>query len=71
VDNDCVEVDELILEIANYKNDYADMGAEKLQGSARPAGKLINIYKTAFTMPGYPTVHASSCDGLSKRTSVD
>jgi hypothetical protein len=30
VNNDCVEVDELIFEIADYKNDYADMAAEKL-----------------------------------------
>ena len=28
--NDRVEVGELILELANYKNDYADMAAEKL-----------------------------------------
>ena len=28
--NDCVEVDELILELADYKNDYADVAAEKL-----------------------------------------
>ena len=26
----CVEVEELILELADYKNDYADMAAEKL-----------------------------------------
>jgi flagellar biosynthesis chaperone FliJ len=30
VNNDCVEVDELILELADYKNDYADMAVEKL-----------------------------------------
>jgi len=30
VNDDCLEVDELILEIADYKNDYADMAAEKL-----------------------------------------
>jgi hypothetical protein len=30
MNNDWVEVDELILEIADYKNDYADMAAEKL-----------------------------------------
>jgi hypothetical protein len=30
VNRDCVEVDALILEIADYKNDYADMAAEKL-----------------------------------------
>ena len=28
--NDCAEVDELLLELADYKNDYADMAAEKL-----------------------------------------
>ena len=30
VNNECVEVDELILELVDYKNDYADMAAEKL-----------------------------------------
>jgi hypothetical protein len=30
VNNDCVEVDELILQIADYKNDLADVAAEKL-----------------------------------------
>ncbi|MFZ1020489.1 MAG: hypothetical protein WCE82_02780 [Halobacteriota archaeon] len=30
MNNDWTEVDELILEIADYKNDYADMAAEKL-----------------------------------------
>ncbi len=30
MNNDCVEVDELILELANYKNDLADVAAEKL-----------------------------------------
>jgi hypothetical protein len=30
MNNDRAEVDELILEIANYKNDFADMAAEKL-----------------------------------------
>jgi flagellar biosynthesis chaperone FliJ len=30
MNNNCAEVDELILEIADYKNDYADMAAEKL-----------------------------------------
>jgi len=29
VNNDCLEVDKLILEIADYKNDYADMAAER------------------------------------------
>ena len=30
MNNDRVEVDELILKLADYKNDYADMAAEKL-----------------------------------------
>jgi hypothetical protein len=30
MNNDCLEVDELILEIADYKNDLADAAAEKL-----------------------------------------
>jgi hypothetical protein len=30
MNNDRVEVDELIIEIADYKNDYADVAAEKL-----------------------------------------
>jgi hypothetical protein len=28
--NDCAEVDELALDLADYKNDYADMAAAKL-----------------------------------------
>jgi len=27
---DCIEVDELLRQLADYKNDYADMAAEKL-----------------------------------------
>ena len=30
MNNDCVEVDELTLEVADYKNDYSDVAAEKL-----------------------------------------
>jgi hypothetical protein len=30
VNDDCAEVDKLLLEIADYKNDYADVAAEKL-----------------------------------------
>jgi hypothetical protein len=29
VNNECAEVDELILELADYKNDLTDMAAEK------------------------------------------
>jgi flagellar biosynthesis chaperone FliJ len=30
MNSNCVEVDELILQLADYKNDYADVAAEKL-----------------------------------------
>ena len=30
MNNDSADVDELILELADYKNDYVDMAAEKL-----------------------------------------
>jgi hypothetical protein len=30
MNNDCLEVDALILEIADYTNDYSEMAAEKL-----------------------------------------
>jgi hypothetical protein len=66
MNNDCLEVDELILEIADYKNDLADAAAEKLFRKARPVGGLSNTCGTACTTPGYPTAHVSSCDELSK-----
>jgi len=30
MNSDCVEVDDLVVQLADYKNDYADMAAEKL-----------------------------------------
>jgi hypothetical protein len=30
MNNDCAEVDELILELTDYKSDYVDVAAEKL-----------------------------------------
>jgi len=30
VNNDCLEVDELIIELSDYKNDLADVAAERL-----------------------------------------
>jgi hypothetical protein len=30
MNNDSAEIDELLLQMADYKNDYADMAAEKL-----------------------------------------
>jgi len=30
MNSDCLEVDELVLQLADYKNDYTDVAAEKL-----------------------------------------
>jgi hypothetical protein len=66
VNNDCVEVDALILEIADYTNDYSDMAPKNFLGSARPVGKLTNTFGTACMKAGYPTEHDSNYDKLSK-----
>jgi hypothetical protein len=39
VNNNCVEVYELILEIADYKNALADMAAEKLFRKCSTSGE--------------------------------
>ena len=53
MNNDQAEVDELIIEIAHYKNDLAIWLPKNFCGSARPAGKRINTCKTACTMDGF------------------
>ena len=47
MNNDCVEVDELILEIADYKNDYADMAAEKLLRKCSTSWEAYQYPQTA------------------------
>ncbi|MGA2884900.1 MAG: hypothetical protein ABSE80_07095 [Halobacteriota archaeon] len=71
MNNDCLEVDELILEIADYKNDYVDMAAEKLLRKSSTSWEAYNTCETARTMAGHPTVHVSSCDGSSKKYRCD
>jgi hypothetical protein len=66
MNNDRAEVDEFILEIADYKNDYVDMAAEKLLRKCSTSWEAYNTCETARTMAGYPTAHVSSCDELSK-----
>jgi len=55
INNDCVEVDERILEIADYKNDYADVAAEKLIGGARLVGNEIEV-NGEIVIPKYPLI---------------
>jgi hypothetical protein len=57
--NDCVEVDELLLELADYKNDYADVAAERLLRKCSNSWELTSTYKTACTMHGSQTAHGS------------
>ena len=47
MNNDCLEVDELILEIADYKNDYVDMAAEKLLRKCSTSWEAYNTRETA------------------------
>lgn|GEM_PF-4055834 len=42
VHSDCIEVDELIFEIADYKSDYVDLAAEKLLRKCTTSGKPTN-----------------------------
>jgi hypothetical protein len=46
MNNDFIGVDELILEIADYKNDYADVAAEKL------LRKCSTPFRKSFTVLG-------------------
>ena len=47
MNNDCLEVDELILEIADYTNDYVDMAAEKLWRKCSTSWEAYNTRETA------------------------
>jgi hypothetical protein len=60
VNADCINVDELVLEIADHTNDYADMPAEKLFRKCSTSWEAYQYYKPACIMPGYgyPTAHA-------------
>jgi hypothetical protein len=66
MNNNCVEVDQLILEIADYKNDCADMAAEKLLRKCSTSWEAYQTCGTVCMTRGYPTAHASSCDGFSR-----
>jgi len=62
VNNEHAEVDELILELVDYKNDYADMAAEKLlRKCSQLESVLVTSYRTAYTMCGFLTAR-SNCD---------
>jgi hypothetical protein len=65
MNNDCVEVDELILESQTTRAIMPIRPPKKFLGSARPAARLTNTCETACMMAGYLTAHVSSYDVLS------
>jgi hypothetical protein len=66
VNNDCVEVDELILEIADYKNDFADMAAEKLFRKCSTSWGAYQYLRDRVHDGWLPNDAVSSCAGLSR-----
>jgi hypothetical protein len=48
VNNDCVKVDKLILEIADYKNNLADMAAEKLSRKRSTSWEAYQYLRDRF-----------------------
>jgi len=71
MNKDRAEVDELILELADYKNDYADMAAEKLLRKCSTSWEAYPYLQDAYTMPSYPAVHVSNCPNHQKNTSAN
>ena len=56
---DCLEVDELLRPLADYKNDTTGMAAKNFYGSAQPVGPLTATRKTVLTTPSCPIVPAA------------
>ncbi|MGZ4862319.1 MAG: hypothetical protein ACXV2E_06010 [Halobacteriota archaeon] len=54
MNNDCVEVDTLLLEIADYKNDCADMAAEKLLRKCTTSWEAYTYLKDCVHDPWLP-----------------
>src|SRR5665647_1887254 len=63
--DDCLQVDELLLQLADYKNDYADVAAEKLLKKCSTSWEADRSCKTACTILGSPIAPGSRCGGLS------
>ena len=67
MNNDRVEVDELIRQIADYKNDLRRYGCRKtFEEVLDQLGGVPDICGTACTKPGYLTAPVSNYDKLSK-----
>jgi hypothetical protein len=64
VNNECLEVDELILELADYKNDYADMAAEKLLRTCSRNWKAYQYLQDRVHDAWLPDSAGNNCDRL-------
>jgi hypothetical protein len=70
VNNDCLEVDELILEIADYKNDYADMAAEKLMRKCSSSWQAYQYLRDRVHDPSIPDSARQQVRRIIKRIQV-
>ena len=62
VNNEHAEVDELILELVDYKNDYADMAAEKLLRTCSCSWKACQYLQNRVHDVWLPDSAGSNCD---------
>ena len=70
MNNDCLEVDELILEIADYKNDYADMAAEKLMRKCSSSWQAYQYLRDRVHDPSIPDSARQQVRRIIKRIQV-
>jgi hypothetical protein len=66
--DDCLQVDELLLQLADYKNDAADMAAEKLLRKCSTNWEAYSYLKDRVHDVWLPdSASSSKCDRSSKR----
>lgn len=70
MNNDCVEVDELILEISDYKNDFASVAAEKLLWKCSTGWLAHQYLQVRVHEPGVPDQARQEVRRIIKRIKV-
>ena len=70
MNNDCLEVDELIFELADYKNDYADMAAEKLLRKCSTSWQAYQYLRDRVPDPSIPDSARRQLRRIIKRIQV-
>ena len=71
VNNEYAEVDELILDLADYKNDYANMAAEKLLRMCSRNWKAYQYLQDGVHDAWLPNSAGSNCERLYGRYGCD